>query len=405
MALPDVFVVDGAGNILYRAGRIGQPGQFAPPVIVNPGDPSRDIAFIVTSQGPLLASADANDNQISFFALRSGAFVLVGNLAAGDEPAQILAADLDGNGNNDLIVRNAGDGTISIFLSDGHGWFLPPIDLESGLVTSDIEVADLHHDGRLDLIYSNAFSGQVGVFENLGGGAFAPPVVYAAGAGPYGVTASGLPSPVSSREGTTTIATGSFLPSPFPAVVALNAGANTFGLLAGLADGGLSNPTIFPVPGNPLVIRAVSFANERPGLAILTTAGLFIEHNNGHGGFDPPTEINVGFQPNGLTVADLNGDGTLDLLVGNPSGDVEVLLGNASGTFQPVQNLDQQVSLALYAPGGNTPAAFIFANQLTNQLVVTTPGGATTVLGSASTGLISPARSSWPTSTTTGFST
>ena len=100
--------------------------------------------------------------------------------------------------------------------------------------------------------------------------------------------------------------------------------------------------------------------------------------------------IDVGFEPNGLTVADLNGNGKADLLVSNPLGDVLVLIGNGDGTFQPVQNLDQQVALAVYAPNGTTPAAFIFADQLTDQLVVQTVGGVTTVLGDASTGLISP---------------
>ena len=102
-------------------------------------------------------------------------------------------------------------------------------------------------------------------------------------------------------------------------------------------------------------------------------------------GFLPPTEINVGFEPNGLTVADLNGDGIPDLLVSNPLGDVLVLIGNGDGTFQPVQNLDQQVSLAVYDQSGSTPAAFIFADQLTDQLVIQTVGGGTTVLGAAST--------------------
>ena len=59
----DVLVVDGAGNILYRQGIPGQPGTFEPPVTVNPGTPSRDIAWVPdTNQGPVLASVDATDN-------------------------------------------------------------------------------------------------------------------------------------------------------------------------------------------------------------------------------------------------------------------------------------------------------------------------------------------------------
>jgi len=84
----------------------------------------------------------------------------------------------------------------------------------------------------------------------------------------------------------------------------------------------------------------------------------------------------------------LSGNGEADLIVSNPLGDVLVLMGNGNGTFQPVQNLDQQVSLAVYPGNGNTPAAFIFADQLTNQLVVQTVGGHSQNLGNAA--LISP---------------
>ncbi len=49
-------------------------------------------------------------------------------------------------------------------------------------------------------------------------------------------------------------------------------------------------------------------------------------------GFRPP----VGQQPNSITLADLNADGKLDLVVGNcGSQDVSVLLGNGDGTFAP----------------------------------------------------------------------
>ena len=86
----------------------------------------------------------------------------------------------------------------------------------------------------------------------------------------------------------------------------------------------------------------------------------------------------------------MSGNGEPDLLISNPLGDVQLLFGNGDGTFQPAQNLDQQVSLAVYAGNGTTPAAFIFSDQLTDQLIVQTVGGVTTVLGNAGTGLITP---------------
>ncbi len=387
----DVSVVDAAGDILFRAGVSGEPGVFAPPVIVNPGDPSRDIAFAVTNQGPVLISVDADDNNVSFFALRSTGFVKVATLATGPEPAQILAANLQGNGYTSLIVRNAGNGTISIFPGDGHGWFTPRIDLPVSQGASDVEVADLQKDGRLDILYTDRLAGEVGVLENLGGGAFSSPILFPAGAGPYGETGTAVPSPVSSLEQTVSVTAGIFTSGGAPSIVTLNPGSNTLGELDGTGDGRFADPTIFPTPGNPLVVSAVDFGDGGPaGLAILTSDGLFIERSNGDGAFLPPTEINVGFEPNGLTVADLTGNGDADLLVSNPRGDVLVLIGTGNGSFLPPQNLDQQVSLAVYAQNGSTPAAFIYSDQATDQIIVQSAGGGTTVLGSAATGLVTP---------------
>ena len=237
-------------------------------------------------------------------------------------------------------------------------------------------MADLQQDGRLDIVYTDRLSGEVGVLENLGGGSVRSPVLYRAGPGPYGVTGTADPSPVSSLEGTTSVAVGTFTAGGLPSLVALNPGSNTFGLLSGLGDGRLSNPTYVPTPATGLVVRAIDFNGDgQTGLAVLSPDGLFIYRSDGQGGFLPPTELDVGFEPNGLTVADLTGNGNADLLVSNPLGDVLVLIGNGDGTFQPVQNLDQQVALAVYAPNGTRPAAFIFADQLTDQLVVQTVGG------------------------------
>jgi hypothetical protein len=389
---PDVSVVDATGDILFRAGRPGEPGIFAPPITVNPGDPSRDIAFVETGLGPLIAAVDANDNAISFFAWRPTGFVKVASLSTGSQPAQILAADLDGHGRIDLIVRSAGDGTLSLFLSDGHGWFLPRVDLPVGLGASDVTVANLQQDLRLDIVVTDRLSGIVDVLQNLGDGTFAAPVLYRAGLGPYGVTGSANPSPVSSLEGTTSVTSGVFTTGGLPSLVALDPGSNTFGLLAGLGDGRLANPAIIPSPADPLVVRAVAFdGGSVSGLAILTPDGLYIERSDGRGGFFPPTKIDVGFEPNGLTVADLNGDGKPDLLVSNPLGDVLVLIGNGDGTFQTPQSVDRQVSLAVAGSPGQTPSAFIFADQRANRVVVQTVGGGTTVLADTSTGLVSPA--------------
>ena len=170
----DVLVINGAGDIFYRQGVPGQPGTFEPPVTVNPGNPSRGIAWVPnTDQGPVLASVDAHDNKISLYAYRDGGFVLVSQWNTGFLPAQIITADLNGDGLTELVVRNAGDGTLSVFFGTEFvgpinpkfvtPQFPPPVTIPVGLGVSDVEVVDTTGSGRLDLVVTNKLTGQVSI--------------------------------------------------------------------------------------------------------------------------------------------------------------------------------------------------------------------------------------------------
>ena len=109
--------------------------------------------------------------------------------------------------------------------------------------------------------------------------------------------------------------------------------------------------------------------------------------------------------PTGLTVADVNHDGNLDLLIGNTYGDVLVLLGQGDGTFQPYRNADQAVTLAVADLTGNGSKDVIYADQGLDRVVVDYGGGKSTVLGDRSYGLLAPGAVSWLTSTATASPT
>jgi hypothetical protein len=184
----DVLVVDGAGNILYRQGIPSRPGSFEPPVTVNPTNPARDLAWLPkTDVGPVLASVDTRDDALSFYAYRDGQFVrLSGSLATGRLPAQIVAAVLNGDGLDDLVVRNAGDGSLSVYLATFASVgpisaleppsFLPAETLPVGLGVSYVRAVDASGDGALDLVVTNKLTAQVSVLRNFGDGFFAAPV-------------------------------------------------------------------------------------------------------------------------------------------------------------------------------------------------------------------------------------
>src|SRR5208283_2100100 len=100
-----------------------------------------------------------NDNAVSLFAYRNGSFSLVGSLPTGSFPAQIVTADLNGDGWADLVVRNAGSGTVTVFFSNGSGsdatgntLFPSSVTLSVGLGVSDVTLADVDQDGVPDII-------------------------------------------------------------------------------------------------------------------------------------------------------------------------------------------------------------------------------------------------------------
>src|SRR5258708_34943123 len=60
---------------------------------------------------------------------------------------------------------------------------------------------------------------------------------------------------------------------------------------------------------------------------------------NGDGSFQAAQSYDVGVNPSSVAVGDFNGDGMLDLAVANfYSNNVSVLLGNGDGSFQAAQS-------------------------------------------------------------------
>jgi len=407
----DVLVINSGGDILYRQGIPGQPGSFLPPVTINPGFPSRDIALLTTPGGPEVASVDAHDDAVSLYARRDGNFVRLGSLTTGHLPTQIVSADLNGDGWDDLVVRNADDGTLSVFFGTAFNRsqfvgpidpqfmpprFLAPVTLPVGVGVSDVQAVDTTGSGRLDLVVTNKLAGTVSVLRNLGNGTFAPPAPYRAGTGLSAIDDSADSPAIASLDATAGVAAGPFTTGGPTSLVTINPGSNTLDVLAGLGGSRYANPVTILTQSPPEVVRVADFTGTGiPDLAVLTASGVSIYLGNGKGGFSPPVNYDAGTDPTGLTIADLLGNGRLDLLVGDAEGDVLILVGNGDGTFRPFEPVKAAIALAVADLTGNGVPDFVFADQSLNRVTVVygTNGANSTgsqVIADQSTGLLAP---------------
>src|SRR5262249_6918166 len=147
-------------------------------------------------------------------------------------------------------------------------------------------------------------------------------------------------------------------------LLTINAGSKTIGLLAGMGSGRFANPVAIRTGTTAQVVRVARLNHDDISDAVLLGAkSLSVFLGNGRSGFSAAVIYDAGPDPTGLTIADANRDGELDLLVSNSHGDVLLLLGQGDGTFQPYHKTDQAVALAVADLTGNGSQDIIYADQ------------------------------------------
>src|SRR5262249_13161529 len=116
------------------------------------------------------------------------------------------------------------------------------------------------------------------------------------------------------------------------------------------ATQGFTPPTLYTIPITPpwgtysigTPISGDFNGDGHPDFAVPTSMGaIAIMLGHGDGTFQPSTSISAS-QPFGAIAVDFNGDGILDIAVGNrgTNNTIAIYLGNGDGTFQagPVYN-------------------------------------------------------------------
>ena len=191
-------------------------------------------------------------------------------LAAGDGPLHVVAADLNLDGQMDLVAANFRSQDLSILLGVGDGRFGAAQNVPVGQQPLAVQVGSVNDDGFPDIIVAVYGANEVIILAGSGNGAFA--------------TRSSL----TGFDRPADVKLGDFNGDSRLDLAVANYGTNQIILLQG----------------------------------------------NDGGTFNGRTAIDVGVQPQRIAVGDVDGNGSLDLLSANEGdGTVSVLLNDGTGNF------------------------------------------------------------------------
>lgn len=257
-------------------------------------------------------------------------------IPVGKAPASIAITDINHDGKPDIIVANTADETVSILLGDGAGQFTPApgSPFPCGKAPNDIAVADMNHDGNPDLVIANTETPFITVLLGDGHGRFHP--------------ATRSPFSTQSHPHVHGVAVADFNGDGRPDVVTDSWDNNQILLLLGDGAGNLNLPGERFNTGKRPYQRVRSADFDKDGKPDIVTTDLdqnavSILLGDGKGSFHdaPGSPFPAGAAPWAVAVDDINHDGSTDLVILPYEPDVKdptqvgitVLLGDGHGGF------------------------------------------------------------------------
>ncbi|MGI8820865.1 MAG: FG-GAP repeat domain-containing protein [Chthoniobacterales bacterium] len=304
-----------------------------------------DLTLPAVSQATGLTVADVNADGSPDIVLLSGetasVFILLAQtgseftvanpieVPAGASASGVALGDLNEDGNLDIAVSHHDTDEIWIFLGEGDGTFATPDKVRVPVTKAHchaIAASDLNRDQHLDLVLAESNDNCVWVLLGDGKGKFA--------------RASN--SPISTDRHPYVVAVADFDRDQNPDIATPNWFGKSVGVLLGDGKGGFHAAPASPFhgPKDPTALAAGDLTGDgSPDLIVGNNGsrGLQLFIGDGKGSFRAGAELKPAEACYGPTIADLNGDGKLDV-ISTSTGDARSLsywINRGGGEFSP----------------------------------------------------------------------
>lgn len=255
----------------------------------------------------------------------SGTFLSPSSLPSGSQPMNAAAGYLNADTHLDIAVAVHGSNAVQILLGNGDGTFSQPNPLISvGVGPNGVVIADINNDGVQDVAISNWWSDNVSVLLGNGDGTFVEKLPRSA----IGPRSWNLAAGDFDHDGKVDLAVPSAL-------------VGTLSILRGVGDGSFQPQLVMPVGGvgNDIYNLSVADMDGDGSLDIVAAAnGLRIFKGNGNATFQPPQVFGAPAPAMCSAVADFNGDGAPDVVVGTYAGNSASVFLQVPPNHDPVAN-------------------------------------------------------------------
>ncbi len=329
--------VEAGGSVLQFSGGLVGDGSFSAGVSYSAGGGnSAPQLHDLDGDGKLdLAWADAIDGRFSVaLGNGDGSFRARTSFSTGAGPMAPGIADLNGDGRKDIVTSDFSVGEFGVFMSNGDGTFRARYSFDPGPAMSSFLLRDFNNDGHNDILGQDAVGGSFSVMFGNGDGTFRARL-----SSPTGTTAASFAAGDFNRDGNLDIANAN--------------SATGLAIYLGNGDGTFRRQASFD-PASGVVSVDTDDIN---GDGILDIAAAYSTGNLTHvfvGNGDGTFQVGQLLTPLGagltfVTMADLNGDHSTDVLASTLAGGLSIHLGNGDATFRA----------AISYPGAGTSASAV----------------------------------------------